>query len=214
MIDDGATVRRAGTSDGPLLLVLHGYGANETDLVPLLGYLGHRSDAAFLRAPIPLGPGSWAWFPLTVSVASPDLGARQEEVEAAARDVLDWLDENASGHDVVLLGFSQGGAVALQLMRTDPGRVRAVVALSSFVVGAGNPTPAAGDNLLAEARPPVFFGHGGADVVIPPVLTQATSAWLAAHTTLTERSYPSLPHAVDGQELADVRHFLTTYTKE
>lgn len=214
MIDDTATVRTPPEQDGPLLVVLHGYGANERDLAPLLGYLGHRSGAAFLRAPLALGPRAWAWFPISLDPATATLDADRGEVEAASAHLLAWLDAHADGREVVLLGFSQGGALALHLARTHPERVRAVVALSAFVVGPGDAALTATDEAFAAHRLPVFFGHGDADVVVPLRLTEATSRWLAAHTALTERSYPGLPHAVDGRELADVRTFLSTHTKE
>lgn len=198
MIDDAATVWIRRPHPGPLLVVLHGYGASQHDLVPLLPHLGHRASAAFLQAPIPLGPGARAWFPLQISPGNTDLGAEGAEVATAASHVRTWLDEHAEGQEVVLLGFSQGGATALEVARTRPDGIIAVVVLSGFVVGTH---PGPGDL-------PIFFGHGSADRVIPPELTAQTSAWLASNPRVTERSYPGLPHAVDGRELADVAAFL------
>ncbi|PWD50147.1 hypothetical protein C8046_05160 [Serinibacter arcticus] len=200
-VDDSATFRRPGADpDAPLLLVLHGYGASEGDLLALLPHLGHDGDAAFLRAPLALGPGQWAWFPIT-TIGSPDVTA----VQAAAEAVLAWLAEHADGRDVVALGFSQGSTVALQVARTEPGRLAALVVLSGFVM----PAAQAGDAALAALAPPAFFGHGTADAIIPPPVTALTSDWLARHTSVTERSYPGLPHGVSGEELVDVREFLT-----
>lgn len=209
-IDDSATVRVPGTPDGatadanadnetPLLLVLHGYGAHEGDLVPLLEHLGHDGEAAALRAPLPMDHGGWAWFPIT-TIGAPDVRAAQDAADA----VLAWIDEHAADRPVVALGFSQGGAVALQAARTAPERFAALVILSGFVV----PTPHPGDAALAAVAPPSFFGHGDADAVIPPQVTALTSAWLGEHTTLTERAYAGLPHGVGGEEIADVRAFL------
>ncbi len=205
-LDDSAVLRRSGAATDPLLLVLHGYGANERDLVPLLPHLGHLGDAAFLRAPLPLGPSGWMWFPIQ-SIGNPDVAT----VRAAADALVAWLDEHAAGREVIAVGFSQGSTVALQVLRQDPTRLRAVVVLSGFVADPG--TASDGDAALIAAAErgegvPVFFGHGSADPVIPPAVTAATSAWLAARTALVEREYPGLPHAVDAQELADVRDFL------
>lgn len=207
-IDDAATIRRLGATGEPVLVVLHGYGANERDLVPLLAHLGHRGEAALLRAPLALWPGAWSWFPITIGTSATDLGARPEDVRAATEALLAWLTEHVGDRELVLAGFSQGGAMALQVLRAAPERVRAAVVLSGFVAGATEPGLAAGDAALAERRIPVFFGHGDADIVVPRPLTEETSHWLAAHTALTERSYADLPHAVDGRELADVHAFL------
>lgn len=199
-LDDAATIRIAGSDpDAPLLLVLHGFGAHEGDLVPLLDHLGHDGDAALLRAPLALGPGQWAWFPLR-AIENPDPAS----VQAAADAVLAWLDVHAADRAVVALGFSQGGAVALQTARTCPETFRALVVLSGFVV----PDPYEGDPALAAGSPPAFFGHGTADTIIPAAATAATSRWLGEHTTLTERSYPGLAHGVGGDELIDLRAFL------
>ena len=48
----------------PLLVLLHGYGANEQDLLSLAGMLPQEFAVASLRAPIAMGPG-FTWFPLT-----------------------------------------------------------------------------------------------------------------------------------------------------
>ncbi|HCX86216.1 MAG TPA: esterase [Micrococcales bacterium] len=210
-IDDAATLRAPGEDPEdtrtPLLLVLHGYGANEHDLLPLLPHLAHPGETAVLRAPLALGPNQWAWFPLTF--AGPLLGAERGDLEEAAQAVLAWLDEHADGRTAVALGFSQGAAVALQALRADPDRFAGVVALSGFV-GVGHPDDAAADERLAGEGVPVFFGHGTADPVIPAAATAATSEWLATHASLTERTYVGLPHAVGGEEIADVRAFLRT----
>lgn len=211
-IDPAATIRRtsagAEAGSGPLLVVLHGFGANERDLVPLWPHLGHDGEVAFLRAPLPLGPGAWMWFqlPSLEAISQPDLPAAREAGDA----VLAWLDANAGDAPVILAGFSQGAAVALQVLRRAPDRVRGVVVLSGFVAGVGDAASADDDAQLAarDPRVPAFFGHGTADPVVPPLATELTSEWLAAHTDLTERSYPGLGHAVDGAELADVRAFL------
>lgn len=224
IVDDSATVKTLGAFSQPLLVVMHGYGAHERDLTPLLPHLGHHGPAAFLRAPIPLGPGSWAWFPLTIGDTDGELGTRVEDVEAATSALVGWLERNAAGREVVLLGFSQGGALAIQVLRdlaarADDGvaafRVRCAVVLSGFVAGADDATLATPDASLAalapEERTPVFFGHGGADPIVPPGMTACASSWLAQHTALTERAYPGLVHGIDGRELDDVRAFLAAH---
>lgn len=205
-IDETATIRRSvpGTNAAelPLVVVLHGYGAHERDLLPLWEHLGFPGETVFLRAPQPLGPTGWMWFPIS-TIEAPDVAAVQE----AADLLLEWLDEHAAGRDVITIGFSQGGTVAIQALRTDPERFRGIVVLSGFVAEVQGD-----DALLAGHDVPAFFGHGDRDQVIPPIATQLTSRWLGEHTRLTERSYPGLGHGVDPAEVLDVRKFLAQLT--
>ena len=188
---------RAGT---PLLVALHGVGSNERDLLGLAPALPAAWTVASLRAPMPWGPG-WSWYPLGTP-GSPAL----EPVDEAVAGVLDWIDSVAAEHPRIgLLGFSQGGSMALQLLRARPGAFAFAVSLSGFVVpGVGDSR----DEAVAAVRPRVFLGHGDLDPVIPHEATARTQAWAAAHTDLTDRSYAGLPHAVSAEELADVAAFV------
>jgi phospholipase/carboxylesterase len=181
-------------------LLLHGYGSNERDLAGLVPMLELQLSWASLRAPLPVGPGT-AWFEITTP-GSPDAAP----VEAATAAIWAWVDEHLDATTrVVPIGFSQGGLMATQLLRTRPERVLAPVVLGGFVLGA--PQPA--DAELAASRPAVFWGRGAEDRVIAPHAIVRTSEWLPAHSTLTERVYPGLAHGIDARELADVRDFLT-----
>jgi len=103
-----------------------------------------------------------------------------------------------------LLGFSQGGAMTLQLMRHAPERFAFAVQLSGFIASGTHP----GDQRLAEVRPPVFWGRGTLDPVIPEAAVARTQAWLPAHSTLTERIYEGLGHSIAQAELAEIVAFL------
>jgi phospholipase/carboxylesterase len=72
----------------------------------------------------------------------------------------------------------------------------------------------AGDEALAERRPPVFWGRGTRDDVIPPFLVEHTVTWLPEHAELSGRVYQGLTHSVSEQELDDVRVFLEKRLQE
>lgn len=197
-VHSGRTDTAAGT---PLLVLLHGYGSHEGDLAGLAPYLPAGFDWVSLRAPIGIAPNGFAWFPISTP-GRPDAAP----VIAATDAVLQWLDANVDpATPVVPLGFSQGGLMVTQLLRQAPERFAAGVVLAGFVLDAALP----GDEILAETKPPVFFGHGDADQVISAETTARISAWLPRHSTLTEKIYPGLPHSISGEELADVSEFLT-----
>jgi phospholipase/carboxylesterase len=182
------------------VLLLHGFGSNERDLPGIVAQLGVDAPMVSLRAPLELDDGAYAWFPLDA-----ELNITREPVEDATNIVWQWVDENIDPETkLIVVGFSQGGCMATQLLRTKPERIADTVILSGFVLD--GPQPA--DGRLATLLPRVFWGRGTADTVIPPTLVAAASARLDALTTLTVRIYEGLPHSVDDRELADVKAHL------
>jgi phospholipase/carboxylesterase len=184
-------------ADRPLLLLLHGKGSHEGDLAGLIDRLPAEFVVASLRAPIPDGPG-FSWF----RVLRPGNPAA-EFVDAAADAVLAWLDSLPfTPPSLGLLGFSQGGVIAVQTLRRAPGRVGYALNLSGFVADG---VEAGDDGLLQH---PVFWGRGDADVVIGPAAIERTALWLPAHVDLTAAVYRGLPHSISSEELEDIHAFL------
>lgn len=185
--------------DRPLLLILHGYGSHENDLFSLAPHLPLQPSIAALRAPLPAGQG-WSWFPL--GVPGEPVGVA---LDAAALGILHWLDAlPEQPTSIGLLGFSQGGAMTMQLMRHAPERFAFAVQLSGFIASGTHP----GDARLAELKPPVFWGRGTLDSVIPEAAVARTQDWLPAHSTLTERIYEGMGHSISQTELGDMVTFL------
>ncbi len=205
-IDPAATLWSTGDRAGkPVLLLLHGYGADERDLFGLVPYLPDGIAIAALAAPLtpPWPMPGRSWSPID-DLTGRDSGA----ITVAAESVLAWLDaEAADAASVALLGFSQGAAVSLQALRLAPARVQAVVALSGYAAPGALPN----DPVLQETRPPVFWGRGSHDDVIPPHLIDHTAQWLPDHSELSGRVYQGLTHSISEDELADVRTFLTKW---
>jgi phospholipase/carboxylesterase len=183
----------------PLLVLLHGYGSHEGDLFGLSPQLPLEPVIASVRGPLPVGQG-FAWAPLASQADPATVSASADD---AARAILDWLDTTEST-SVGLLGFSQGGALSLQLLRNAPERFSYAAVLSGFAIAGDH----AGDAALAERRPPVFYGRGTLDTVITPDKLDYTDEWLPGHSTLTQRIYEGLPHSISKPELDDVNAFL------
>jgi phospholipase/carboxylesterase len=187
-------------SGRPLIVLLHGYASHEGDLFQLSPRLPLGPVIASVRAPIEEN-GGWAWFSLAARGVGEPLPA---EVDAAASALLEWLD-TLEYTSVSLLGFSQGAVTALQAMRLAPQRFRSIVALSGFVA-AGE---VAGDAELETVAPPVFWGRGTLDRIIPTSAVERTEEWLPSHASATIRIYEDLAHAVSSDELGDLTGFLS-----
>lgn len=185
-----------------LLVVLHGYGSNEADLFQLAPFLPLEPVIAALRAPLvaPFPIDGWSWYPVDQPGRPEDEGLR-----ASTAAVLEWLDSLPyTPESIGLLGFSQGGAMSIELLRAAPDRFAYAVNLSGYAV----PGVRDGDAALAERRAPVFWGRGTYDAVIPAEAVAHTTEWLPEHSRLVGRVYEGLAHAISQQELADVRGFI------
>jgi phospholipase/carboxylesterase len=190
------------TSDRQLLVLLHGRGADEADLAGIVPFLPGEPVIASLRAPISEGPG-FSWYPMnTLERAT----AFSSDVESALHAVLDWIDTQPQPRTIGLLGFSQGGAMAVELMRERPLGFAFAIVLSGFVIDGDR----GGDAELESVRPPMFWGRGLHDPVIPEDRIERTSAWLPSHSTLEEKTYDT-GHSITEDELADVSAFVRAH---
>jgi phospholipase/carboxylesterase len=162
-----AQVATAGSADpaAPLVVLLHGRGADEQSILALAGHLPEGAAYAAVRAPIAEG-GGYAWFanrgigrPIAESLADTMAWFRA------------WLDEVApAGRTVVLVGFSGGAAFAGGLVLDDPARFRgAAILYGTLPFDAGVPVTA---GRLRGVN--VFVAQGEQDVVIPRELLDRT----------------------------------------
>lgn len=197
----------------PLFLCLHGWGSSEEDMADIMRLIAPYNDFVALRGPLTLaparegspGPGNYAWFHDALPIGDD----RDYDAYAAATAVDRWVADNIpADRDVVPLGFSQGGLVAVHLLRINPERYRAVVSLSGFNAPGQVPGTAPADSRLADYDIPVFYTYGKNDGVIPKYELFATAAWLEEHTWLKTKSYHGLDHNVSLEEFADLRQWL------
>ena len=194
-----------GERDGrPLLIQMHGWSYDEQHLFQFRDDLSAELVIASVRAPH-AEAGGYAWFP---SQGNP-IGDPQPQVATRAVDaVLDWLDAlTFKPSSIGLLGFSQGGAMVLQLMRTRPESFDYGVNLAGFVVN----DVQSGDSTLARLQRPIFWGRGQQDFVIPQRAIERTQAWMVKHSHATTRVYEQLGHDVAGNEVTDFAAFVARH---
>lgn len=195
---------------------LHGLGADGYDFVPVvreLQALGAPAaryvfpHAATMPVTINGGAVMRAWY----DILGVDLVRREDEkgirasqlqVEALiAREV----ERGIARSRVVLAGFSQGGAIALQtgLRQSEP--LAGVIALSCYLPLAD---AFATERAAASAATPIFMGHGTSDPIVPLARGAASrDALKAAGHAVEWHQYP-MPHSVNEQEIHDIAAFL------
>jgi phospholipase/carboxylesterase len=165
------SVATAGSTDptSPLVVLLHGRGSHEGEIISLAQHLPTGPAYAAVRAPIAEG-GGYAWF------ANRGIGRPLPESLRATMDWFrTWLDSVApAGRPVVLVGFSGGAAFAGGLLLDEPSRYAgAAILYGTLPFDAGVPTTPA-----RLAGSPVVVVHGEQDTVIPRELLDRTWQYL------------------------------------
>jgi len=196
----------AASSPGPhpALVLVHGRGTNEDDLLGLVPYLDPRFLVVSVRAPLPYS-GGYTWYNLAaVGEPEPD-----EFLESHAR-FGQFLDEMRSSYPVdpesiFLLGFSMGSVMSLALALCRPSEFRGVVAHSGYL-----PEHSALDfkwERLGGCR--FYVAHGTLDPVIPIRFGRRAQALLKEQgADLTYREYP-IGHTVSEESISDIAWWLT-----
>lgn len=195
---------------------LHGLGADGHDFAPIVPELVAPGWPAlrfvFPHAPVrPVtvngGMAMRAWYDIKgLDIASQEDEAGIRASIAAVRALI--AREQARGvapGQIVLAGFSQGGAIALAggLRLDEP--LAGIIALSTYLPLAGS---LAAERSAANAAVPIFQAHGQADPVVPLALGSASrDALLALGYRVDWHVYP-MGHAVCPQEIADLRAWL------
>ncbi len=190
----------AGEPEGALVLI-HGRGASEHDLFPLLDALDPERRLLGLTpgGPLALPPGGRHWYALG-GIPTPEPSTFWPSFEALGA----WLDALPIPLDrVVLGGFSQGAVMswALGLGRGSARRPAAIVALSGFL-----PRVDGLELDLADLEGyPVAIGHGSLDPMIGVEHSQEARERLeTAGASVLYREAP-LPHTIDPAFLPELR---------
>ena len=196
--------RIAGSGAPPLVVMLHGYGSDEADLLGLADFLDPRLRVLSVRAPMALDMGGYAWFPLEIAGAG--LAADYEEAERSLAQLAGHLDavlaEQGGAGETLVLGFSQGGAMALELLLERPEAVAGVAFLSGLWSRQRMPGDPA--RRAAVKGKPVLQTHGTGDPLIPLAEARATRGLLEElEVDLTWREY-AMGHQIDEDCLRDL----------
>ena len=188
-------------ADGaPVVVLLHGRGADASDLAGLKRWLPTDTTLVLPRAPFNgaqwgYGPG-WAWYRYEGEDRPEVESFRESQAELEAfMDALPAHVGFAPG-PVVLGGFSQGGTMSMAYSIRNPGAVAAVLNFSGFL--ADHPDV---DVTAADQAAPIFWGHGTMDPAIPFAMAENGRAALReAGASLETRDYP-MGHGISPEEI-------------
>ena len=186
---DGMAYLRTGAAATPrrLLVLAHGVGGNETNLLPLAQQV--RDDTAVLlpRGPLERGPSMHAWFDVSFGPDGPKpdfIQAEWSRARLAAFVAGMQAELGVASERTVIAGFSQGGIMSASVALTRPQLVAGFGILAGRILPELEPQLA---DRAALARLQGFVGHGRHDTKLPPDWAQRSDAWLTrlgiAHET-------------------------------
>jgi phospholipase/carboxylesterase len=196
---------------------LHGLGADGHDFEPVVPYLGLPTGMAvrfiFPHAtprPITINGGMVmrAWYDIVqISLArDQDEAGIMRSAEQVRALIAHEIARGIAASNIVLAGFSQGGALALHVGLRYEQRLAGIMALSAYLLFPGR---LADERSPVNAQTPVFVGHGTMDPMVPLTLGEATAAALGEGDWPVEwHTYP-VPHSVSQPEIEDVGRWLT-----
>lgn len=196
---------------------LHGLGADGHDFVPILPQLV-RPDWPPLRfvfphapvRPISLNGGlpMRAWY----DIAGFDLSQKQDEagvrasIAAVETLIAREVTRGVPVANIVLIGFSQGGAIALAAGLRHAQALAGIVALSTYLPLAEVTRAERSD---ANAATSIFMAHGAFDPVVPQYLGERSRDTLREWGYAVDwHSYP-MAHQVCGPETSDLADFFS-----
>jgi len=204
------------TGDNPVgsVIWLHGLGADGHDFEPIVPELRLPAELplrfVFPHAPVrPVtingGATMRAWYDILSLDAEGRADAAGVRESTALLDALIEREQQRgiAANRIVIAGFSQGGAIAINAVLHARQKLAGLMALSTYIAMPGEMAASGGNRDL-----PVFMAHGSFDPMLPMQWGKASAEQLTALGFAVEwRDYP-MAHAVCAEEISDIRDWL------
>jgi phospholipase/carboxylesterase len=213
-----------GKNPGAAIIWMHGLGADGNDFVPIVRELDLTGAPAvrFVFPHAPMRPVTInngyvmrAWYDVTFgdlegkSRKADEKGVRGSEAQIRAL-IENEVQRGIAPASIVLAGFSQGGAVALETGLRYPEKLAGIMALSTYLpLAAALPREAS----PANRKTPIFMAHGVYDPVVPYLMgTTSKTALHALGYDVEWHEYP-MQHSVCLEEIQDIGVWLRRILK-
>ena len=208
----------AGETESPQLTIIwmHGLGADGHDFAPIVPQLENqlKMPVKFIFPHAPVRPVTLnnglsmpAWYDIKSigtarDLSLEDMAESRKQIEAF---ILAEQDKGMRPEQILLVGFSQGAAVALHTGLRHPSKLAGIIALSGYI-----PVPSDDGSEYPEINRgmPILIAHGTMDPVVPPVLAEQALEYLKEYEfTCAFKTYP-MEHSVCPEEIADIAAFI------
>jgi phospholipase/carboxylesterase len=198
------------------IIWLHGLGADGNDFVPIVPALGQLPPVRFVFPHAPMMPVTVnngyvmrAWYDVTYGDLEGNKRADEKGIRASQAHVERLIarekERGVAARNIVLAGFSQGGAIVFQAGLRHAERLAGIMALSTYLPLAETlPAEAA----AANRDVPIFYAHGSHDTVIPLHMATASLAALKKNGYAVDwHEYP-MQHEVSADEVTAISEWL------
>lgn len=206
------------TSSNPdnTVIWLHGLGADGNDFAPIVPELKLPADLAirfiFPHAPsIPVTVNGGSVMPAWFDILEMDIDRQIDStgLMASARSINGFvdreIDRGIDSRRIIIAGFSQGGAVAYQVVLSHKKTFGGLLAMSTYFATA--------DTIVyseSNKKIPILIQHGEHDPVVPePLGRKATTQLVKKGYSVSYQSYP-MEHSVCPQQIDDISQWMQT----
>lgn len=193
----------------PVIIMMHGYGSNETDLFALAQYLPDKFLVISARGPYTLGENSYMWYQADFSKETPVINA--EQAESSRKAMLQFITDLRAEHpydehQIYIAGFSQGAIMAYSLGLSEPQKFKGVAAMSGRILEETKPKIASKEKLAGVN---MFISHGTMDNVLKVGFARESKAFLnGLNINPTYKEYPE-GHTISQEMLMDLVNWLS-----
>ena len=202
-----------GPNPAATVIWLHGLGADGHDFEPIVPELRLSRPVRFVFPHAPIRPVTInqgmrmrAWYDIFQFGGGPEDDAGVRASQKLVDDIVSSEGQRGiKPSQIILAGFSQGGAIVLQTALRHPERLAGVMALSTYL-----PLSATLEKERSPANHdvPIFMAHGKFDDIIPIDKAKRSREILEKlGYPVTWKEYP-MPHSVCAEEISDISKFL------
>lgn len=195
--------------NAPLLIMMHGYGSDETDLFSFASELPEELFIISVRAPYPMQPYGNAWYAINFDAEKGKWSDNEQAIQS--RDLIArFIDESVENYpvnknNVSLLGFSQGSILCYAVALSYPEKVNNIIALSGYVNQDIIATNYRNKNL---SNLNFYCSHGSVDQVIPVEWARQTTPFLEGLKIKFQYTEFPVGHGVSPQNFFEFREWL------
>lgn len=203
-------IRDAKGNEKPVLLVLmHGYGANEEDLFPIASSLPENYIVVTPQAPYKIGNENYQWYK-SEKDKNGNFSGRKGDLDKSTRKVEDLIkylqkEYNVKSDRTFIGGFSQGANMSYLIGLENPKLIKGIAILSGTIFN-----QIKDDKKLDKSSGlKIFIGHGDQDNRIPYSEAEASKKWLEDNKySIDFHTYKGMSHAISQQEINDLAEFI------